>query len=404
MSSRVPGGVRALAVVSFFNDFASEMVYPLLPAFISRLGGGAIALGVLDGAADLTSALVKWWSGRISDRPGWRGPLIFGGYLVAVVIRPVISISAAAWQVIGLRVTDRIGKGLRTPPRDALIADITPPGARGSAFGFHRAADHLGAVVGALAAWLLLSGGMTVPAVIRWSVVPGLVALAVLAVLLRRSHASRERSRESGTPGPARSTVAVDATGRVYWAPVIALAALTLARVPEALLLLRLQDLGVAVATIPLLWGALHVVRSAASYPGGRLADRYGSRRLVAGGAVLAAAVMAGLALASSPAAGATVFLVFGLVAGLTESAERSLVAALSPRRTGRGFGGYHALTGLAALPAAVGFGIVYERIGGAAALGISAVALVVAIVGWMAVTSRESGDLSGGAASPRSH
>jgi MFS family permease len=382
LSGRVPGGVRALAVVSFFNDFASEMVYPLLPAFVSRLGGGAIALGALDGAADLTSALVKWWSGRISDRAGWRSPLIFGGYLLAVLIRPVMSLSAAAWQVVGLRVVDRVGKGLRTPPRDAFIADITAPGARGAAYGFHRAADHLGAVIGALAAWLLLSRGMTVPGVIRWSVVPGVVALAVLAVLLRRS-------RATSAAGPAPSSPVEEATGRVYWGPVIALAALTLARVPEALLLFRLQELGVAVATVPLLWGALHVVRSAASYPGGRLADRFGPRRLVAGGTMLAAAVMAGLAVAESAALGAAVFLVFGLVAGLTESAERSLVAALSPRRPGRGFGGYHALTGVAALPAAVGFGLLYQRMGGTAALAGSAVALSVAVAGWIALSGR---------------
>ena len=388
MSARVPGGVRALAVVSFFNDFASEMVYPLLPALVSRLGGGAIALGALDGAADLTSALVKWWSGRLSDRPGWRAPLIFGGYLIAVAIRPVISIAAAAWQVIGLRVVDRIGKGLRTPPRDALIADLTPSGARGAAFGFHRAADHFGAVIGALAAAALLAAGMTVPAVIGWSVVPGLAALAVLALLFRRARTTnagdtiRDRRAAAGPVGE-------DATGRVWWGPVIALAALTLARVPEAILLLRLQDLGVAVAAIPLLWGALHVVRSASSYPGGRLADRYGSRRLVAAGAFLAAGVMAGLAVARTPGVGAVVFLCFGVVAGLTEAAERSVVAALSPQRIGRGFGGYHALTGLAALPAALGFGYVYERSGAAAALTVSAVALIAGIIGWMGVTAR---------------
>ncbi|MGE5926235.1 MAG: MFS transporter [Gemmatimonadota bacterium] len=400
MSPRVPGGVRALAAVSFFNDFASEMVYPLLPAFVARLGGGAIALGALDGAADLTSALVKWWSGRRSDRPGWRAPLIFGGYFLAVVIRPVISISAAAWQVIGLRVMDRIGKGLRTPPRDALIADLTPRGARGAAFGFHRAADHLGAVIGALAAAALLAGGMPVPAVIGWSVVPGVAALLVLGVLLRRSRATdaRHATRDQGmTPGPLRE----DATGRVYWGPVTALAALTLARVPEALLLLRLQDLGVAVAAIPLLWGALHVVRSASSYPGGRLADRYGSRRLVAAGAFLAAGVMAGLALAPTPGVAAAVFLLFGIVAGLTEAAERSVVAALSPRRVGQGFGGYHALTGLAALPAALGFGFVYARIGGSAALAVSAVSLVAAFAGWIVVTHRSDAGLSRDSAGP---
>lgn len=378
MSGRVPGGVRALAVVSFFNDFASEMVYPLLPAFVSRLGGGALALGALDGAADLTAALVKWWSGRISDRPGWRAPLIFGGYLLAVLIRPVISLAGAAWQVVGLRVVDRVGKGLRTPPRDAFIADLTPLGSRGAAYGFHRAADHLGAVIGALAAWFLLSGGMAVSSVIRWSAVPGLIALAVLAALLR---GGRPRAAAPVEAPPAR-----DATGRVYWGPVVALAALLLTRLPEALLLLRLQELGVAIATLPLLWGALHVVRSAASYPGGRLADRFGPRLLVAAGGVLAAAVMAGLALASSAAVAAGVFLAFGLVAGLTESAERSLVAALSPRRTGRGFGGYHAVSGLAALPAALGFGLIYERAGGRPALVASAVGISAALVAWMVV------------------
>ncbi len=397
MSTRVPGGVRALAVVSFFNDFASEMVYPLLPAFVSRLGGGAIALGALDGAADLTSALVKWWSGRVSDRPGWRTPLIFGGYFVAVVIRPVISVSAAAWQVIGLRVMDRIGKGLRTPARDALIADLTPSGGRGAAFGFHRAADHLGAVVGALAAAALLAGGMSVPAVIGWSAVPGLAALLVLALLLRRSRAAEARGRirdHGAVPGLLRD----DATGRVFWGPVVALAALTLARVPEALLLLRLQDLGVAVAAIPLLWGALHVVRSASRYPGGRLADRYGTRRLVGAGALLAAGVMAGLAAARTPGVAAGVFLLFGVVAGLTEAAERSVVAALTPRRVGRGFGGFHALTGLAALPAALAFGFVFERVGGRAALALSAGGLVAAFAGWMAVTGSSESDLPGDA------
>ena len=384
MSDRVPGGVRALAVVSFFNDFASEMVYPLLPAFVSRLGGGAIALGALDGAADLTAALVKWWSGRISDRPGWRAPLIFAGYLLAVVIRPVISLAGAAWQVVGLRVVDRVGKGLRTPPRDAFIADLTPLGSRGAAYGFHRAADHLGAVVGALAAWLLLSGGMSVPSVIRWSAVPGLIALAVLAALLRGAGRPPVAAAAEAPPG-------VDATGRVYWGPVIALAALMLARLPEALLLLRLQELGIAISTLPLLWGALHVVRSAASYPGGRLADRVGPRRLVAAGGVLSAAVMTGLALAGSAAVAASVFLAFGLVAGLTESAERSLVAALSPRRTGRGFGGYHAVAGLAALPAAVGFGLLYQRLDGTTALAASGVALAVCVAGWMAVSARSA-------------
>jgi MFS family permease len=382
VSGRVPRGVRFLALVSFFNDFASEMVYPLLPALVSRLGGGALALGALDGAAELTSAAAKWVSGGLSDRRGWRKPLILGGYLVAVLVRPLIAFAGAAWQVVGLRVADRVGKGLRTPPRDAFIAELTPNESRGRAYGFHRGADHLGAVLGSVAAWLLISRGMEVPQVISWSVVPGIAAVAILAITLKHERTASEKRPNSGREAVEERTEG----GRVFWVPVITLAALTLARMPEALLLLRLQERGVAVATVPLLWGALHVVRSAASYPGGRLTDRFGPRLMVAAGGGLAAAVFGGLAMARSATAGALVFLAFGLVAGLAESAERKLVTELAPRRTGRGFGAYHAVTGLAALPAALAFGWIYQRAGGSVALGVSAAASVAATLAWLSL------------------
>jgi MFS family permease len=381
---RVPATVKGLSLVSLFNDFASEMVYPLLPAFISRtLGGSAALIGALDGAADLTSALLKWVSGRLADRPGWRRPLILWGYATAVLVRPVISIASAAWQVVGFRVIDRVGKGIRTPPRDALIAEVTPLAVRGRAFGFHRAADHFGAVVGSLAAWYLLRSGADVRRVIEWSIVPGLVAFVVLAIILRRRGAVAEQ------PAAARR---VDAEGRVFWAPVIALALLVLARVPEALMLLRLQDLGVSVVTIPLVWAALHVVRSSGSYPGGRLTDALGPRWTVAAGAVLFALVVGALGLPLRTAVAVAVFLAFGLVAGLTESAERAMVAKLAPVKTGRGFGAYHALTGLAALPAGVFFGELYQRLGGGIAFGVSAGAVLLAAFAWTAVAPRTNG------------
>lgn len=378
----VPAKVKGLALVSLFNDLASEMVYPLLPAFVTRtLGGSAVALGALDGAADLASAALKWASGRLADRAGWRRPLILLGYLTAVLIRPLTAVAGAAWQVVGFRVLDRVGKGIRTSPRDAMIADIAPAAARGRAFGLHRGADHLGAVLGSLAAWYFLRTGAEVRQVIGWSLLPGLVALGALAVVLRG------REGEGGRPG------AEDAGSarRVFWAPVLALAALTFCRIPEALLLLRLQDAGVSVALVPLVWAALHVVRSAGSYPGGRLSDRIGPRLTVAaGGLVFAAAVGAmGLPLGASGVVAA--FLGFGLVAGFTESAERSLVARLSPAHSGTGFGAYHALTGLAALPAALAFGEIYRRAGGPAALGVSAAAMLLAVGGWLAVSPREA-------------
>jgi MFS family permease len=380
---RVPPAVKGLSLVSLFNDFASEMVYPLLPAFVTgTLGGGAALLGLLDGAADLTSSVLKVVSGRLADRPRWRGPLILAGYATAVLVRPLIAVSSAAWQVVGFRVVDRVGKGIRTPPRDALIAAVTPAAARGRAFGFHRGADHLGAVVGSLAAWYLLMRGADVRRVIEWSVVPGVVAFVVLAFVLRRTPAGT-------APSTGDHPVMTDAGGRVFWAPVVALTALTFFRIPEALLLLRLQDAGVEVALVPLVWAGLHVVRSASSYPGGLLSDRLGPRTMVAAGGLLFAAVVAALGAAVRPASAVSIFLGLGLVAGLTESSERTMVARLAPVRTGRGFGLYHALTGVAALPAAVVFGWIYQSVGGPVALVTSSAGMALAVAAWLIASPR---------------
>ena len=386
MTAPIPRAVKGLSLVSLFNDFASEMVYPLLPAFVTTtLGGGAAILGLLDGAADLTSAALKVVSGRLADRPRWRGPLILLGYATAVLVRPLMAVAGAAWQVVSFRVVDRVGKGLRTPPRDALIAAVTPPAQRGRAFGFHRGADHFGAVVGSLAAWFLLSRGVDVRRVIEWSVVPGVMAFLILAAVLRGT----------AIPDAGRAPAAsmADAGGRIFWAPVLALALLTFVRLPEALLILRLQDSGVRVALVPLVWAGLHVVRSGSSYPGGWLSDRLGPRGTVAAGGLLFAVVAGTLAGSLPPLAAVAAFLAFGLVAGLTESAERAMVARLAPARTGRGFGLYHALTGLAALPAGLLFGWLYQSRGGPAALMVSAAATMVGAIAWLAVSPRNHGN-----------
>ena len=384
-SSAVPPTVKGLSLVSLFNDFASEMVYPILPAFVTGpLGAGPLALGLLDGAAELTAAALKVVSGRLSDRPRWRAPLILGGYATAVLVRPLIAVAGAAWQVIGFRIIDRAGKGLRTPARDALIAGVTPPEVRGRSFGYHRAADHLGAVLGSIAAWYLLAQGMGVREVIGWSALPGVLAFLVLAFLLRGVPAPAGRSRTNGEDP-------TDAAGRVFWAPVVVLAALTFFRLPEALLLLRLQDQGVGVAAVPLVWAGLHVVRSAGSYPGGWISDHLGPRATVAAGGLLFAAVALAFGSRLSPAGAVAVFLLLGPVAGLTESAERSLVARLAPVRTGRGFGIYHALIGLTALPGGLAFGALYQSAGGPTALCASALGMVVAVCLWLVVTRAEA-------------
>ena len=399
---RLPGPVKGLSLVSLFNDFASEMVYPVLPAFITGpLGGSALALGTLDGAADLTAALLRWVSGRLADRRGWTKPLILAGYGVAILVRPLISVASAAWQVVGFRVIDRVGKGLRSPARDGLIARVTPPVLRGRAFGFNRAADHLGAVLGSLVSWVLLQSSMGVRDVIGWSAVPGLVAVLVLVFALKGVNGTRKSvngqrstvngksmSGRAGRPVD-RSPFTVDAFGKDYWLPAGALVLLTVTRLPETLLLLRLQQLGIPVAVIPLAWAGLHVVRSGSAYPGGWLTDRLGARWTY----VLGAAVYVGVALllAGRPAEGAALvgFLLLGLVAGFTEPAERVVVGWLAPIRPGRGFGDYQAVAGMAALPAGILFGWIYAAAGAPFALLGSAALLTGAAMLWLWVGPR---------------
>ena len=377
--SSIPPTVKGLALVSLFNDFASEMVYPLLPAYvIGTLGGTATTLGALDGAADLTAAVTKWISGRLADRRGWQKPLILLGYASAILVRPLMAIASAAWQVVGFRVLDRVGKGLRTPPRDALIAEITPTGSAGEGLRPPSGGRSLRLHPRARC-W---PGGCSRK---RWTSARCCSGV-LFPVSLRCWSLSSTLRRTTSREPVAAPTASVDATGKTFWAPVLALAALVLCRLPETLLLLRLQDVGVPVAMIPLVWAGLHVVRTASSYPGGWLTDRIGQRSLVAAGGLLFAAGAFAMGLNAGVGPAVTAFLTLGLVAGLTESAERALVARLAPRRTGRGFGAYHGVTGLAALPAAVGFGALYQHAGAPVALRVSAATMVVAVLFWLTV------------------
>jgi MFS family permease len=339
------------------------MVYPLLPALVTRgLGAGALALGALDGIADAASAVVKVVAGRLGERRAWSRPLIVGGYALAAVTRPLMGLSAAAWQVVTLRAADRMGKGARNPPRDTVIADAVDGSLRGRAFGFHRAMDHAGAMIGPLVASALIALLAWTPRrVIVWSVVPGAVAVILAALALRRPPPAAAESPPAAPPSPIG----------VPPVPLVVLILLfAFARLPETLLLLRLQERGVPIAAIPVMWALLHVVRSGASYPGGWVADRIGPARAMLGGWAVYATVCVGLALTVSAVAAAAWLLAYGLVAAATESPERMFVAAWGGRATrGRRFGLYHAGVGLAALPGGLALGALYQWRGGTAAL-----------------------------------
>src|SRR6266446_2760379 len=392
-SSPLPPQVKLFGWVSLLNDFASEMIYPLLPAFITGvLGGGAQALGALDGAAEFAAAFVKLGAGRLADRARLRGPMIVLGYFIAVVVRPVIAVTGAAWQVIGLRVVDRLGKGLRTPPRDALIADVTPVELRGRAFGLQRGMDHAGAVLGPILAWwLLASGTANVRAVIGWSIAPGVLVL-VLASWAVRHGGGRRRLEEvgggsdrAGQPSPTSPNLRQPA----QVSPLLAISFFYLLRMPDTLIILRSQELGVPVAVVPLLWAAVHVVRSSSSFVGGAATDRLGPARTMWAGWLVYALLAAGMARAGTVGAAWGLFLALGLVSGLTESPERALVARLAGTHQGSGFGVYHGITGFAALVGGVVLGSVFQRYGAGPAFLASAAGGLGLVLVWPLVAAR---------------
>lgn len=379
--------MRGLSIVSGLNDTSSEMVYPLLPALVvTTLGGSATALAALDGLADLTAALLRLPAGRLADHPPRRRRLVLVGYGIAVAARSMIALATSVGAVIGLRMTDRVGKGIRSPGRDAMLAEAVPTSQRGRAFGYHRAFDHGGAVVGSLLGWFLLQiGGMTPREVIGWSVVPGLLAVAALVWTLRYASGA-DAPRVPPPPAPFAVT---GPPSPAFWPPVLAITLLVVSRLPETLLLLHLQREGVALALIPLAWGGLHVVRSVAAYPAGRVVDAIGERWVVALSGACAAGSAWLLASALTPVALLGAFLLFGLVTGVGEPAEKSLVARLAPKGAGRAFGETQALTGVAALGAALAFGALVDRAGTGDALVVSSALGAVATLIWLVMTRR---------------
>lgn len=364
LRSALRGNVLWLSIVSLFTDLSSEMIYPLLPYFLTTtLGAGPAFLGMVEGIAETTASLLKLASGWFSDRVGRRKPLVLAGYVIASAARPLIAIAMAPWQVLAIRFTDRVGKGIRTAPRDALLAESVDARVRGAAYGFHRGADHAGAVLGPLAASavLLLAPGQY-RLVFALAAIPAIVSVFILWARVRETTATKvePKARFEGFRGLPRS---------FHWFLLIVVL-FTLGNATDAFLLLRAQQLGVSLAMIPMLWAALHVSKMVWSVPGGRLADRFGPRMAIAAGWLLYAAVYAGFAFATAEWHVWALFVTYGLFYGLTESPEKALVAALAPpARRGAAFGAYHFAVGVAALPASVIFGLLWQQYGSALAL-----------------------------------
>lgn len=370
-------------MVSLLTDTASEMVIPLLPVFITGdLGAGPLAVGWIEGAADAVASLLKLASGRWSDRLGRRRPFVLAGYALSTVSRPLVAIATSAWHVFAVRVADRTGKGLRSSPRDALLAACVPAAQRGTAFGLHRAMDHAGAVLGPVIAYAFLTGWANDLRALFWlSAVPGVAAVLAVVVAVREAPASATPPVVARAHPPAHPPAADAPPGRLLGV-LVPVGLFTLGNASDVYLLLQASESRAPLATLPLLWMALHLVKAAASVPGGKLADAVGRRRVIAIGWLVYAAVYLGFALAHSRAAVWGLFVAYGLYHGLTEGAERALVADLAPAaRRGTGFGWYHVVVGFGGLAASALFGTIWQYAGSAAAFSTSAGFAVAAVV-----------------------
>jgi MFS family permease len=412
---RIPSTVVTLGFVSLFTDIGSEMIYPLIPIYVALLGSGAVALGIIEGLAESTSSLLKLVTGILSDKIRRRRLFILAGYGLSGIARPLMSIAAGPVFIAMIRVADRIGKGIRTAPRDALIADSVDEESRGKAFGFHRAMDHLGAVVGPAFAILTIyliirfNDGITPLDALKTSfavsAVFGILAAGTIALFLReQSHKTKKNDHVDfslsrfdrnfifylavtllftlGNSSDAfllfRAEEIIRRGGMLDALSEIPLLSSVLAGFPEG----DARGMAISILLLPLLWSFFHIIKSVFSTPFGALSDKIGRKKVLSAGWIIYAFVYAGFACLDYVPEYLQLFVILVLFAvyavycAMTEGAQKAFVADIVPPESmGRAFGLFNFSIGLGALPASIIFGIVYRYLGAAAAFG-SGVAL----------------------------
>lgn len=375
--------------VSLFTDMATEMIYPLLPIFLTKvLGAGAMSLGVIEGVAEAANSVLKVVSGQLADRTGRPRRLMLIGYVISSAMRPLIGVAASWTQVLAIRFADRLGKGIRGAPRDAMLADFAPPGQRGRVYGFHRAMDHSGAVVGPLIASLFLyfypEHYRTLFAL---TIIPGIVVILIILLIPERDSVA-SGSVASGSSRKLHSSQSAPTQISTSLKKALAVIGLFgLGNASDAFLLLRLSDVGLSAFWIPILWSGLHVVKVISSIAGGEVSDRLGRRHTIAAGWLFYGAVYAAFAFTTSSAALIAVFLAYGVYFGLTEGVEKAWVADMASRETrGAAFGYYNATIGVSALLASIAFGLIWTRVSPEAAF-MTGAALAAAATGLLYLT-----------------
>jgi MFS family permease len=375
-------------LVSFFMDVSSEMIYPLVPLFLaSVLGVNKSVIGLIEGIAEATASLLKVFAGWVSDRLGRRKALLVIGYGISAASRPGLALAGSWGQVLGMRFVDRFGKGVRTAPRDAIVADSTPVRELGRSFGFHRAMDQFGAVIGPGIAFLVLRAVPGAYRTVFWiAMIPAVVAVLVIVFFIRERRRPRAGAVAGGSEtgggtavGPAGGTAVLAVESRRLWqrlkrlrGPLLNYVVVTglfaLGNSSDVFLILRAQNLGVVAVLIPVLYMVYNLVYSGLSIPAGMMADRIGRRKVALLGYLVFALAYAGMALAGSAIAAWGMFLVYGVYMGIADGNGRAFLAELSPAdRKATAFGVYHSVVGFMTLPASVIAGLLWDRVSPAA-------------------------------------
>ena len=381
----MPQNVVAVSLVSLLNDTSSEIIYPLLPAFLAlSLGASPFAIGLIEGFAESVASLLKLVSGYLSDRFSSRKLPVFFGYALSAIIRPVLGFVTTWPQVLVVRMSDRVGKGIRGAPRDALIAESVSPEERGLAFGFNRAADNLGAVFGPIAGFLLLffiASNSENPTILEYQKVFLFASIPVVAALVIIVFFVREKgpAAEHLAGPPSLSLKGFDPNFKRY---LFVIALFTLSNSTDAFLLLRANDAGIPPVLLPLLWVSLHVSKVVSSLVAGDLSDRIGRKTLIIAGWVVYALVYAGFAFVVSPWQCWGLFIIYGTYFGLTEGVEKAFVADMVPAgKRGTAYGFYNLAYGITVFPASLLFGLAWDKYGAASAFLASAAVSIVAIL-----------------------
>ena len=381
---RLPASIWALGFVSLLMDISSEMIHSLLPVFmVTVLGTSMWAIGLIEGAAEATAMIVKVFSGVLSDWWGKRKPLALLGYGLGAASKPLFALATTTGMVLTARLTDRIGKGIRGAPRDALVADIAPPGMRGAAFGLRQSLDTVGAFVGPLLAMgLMLLWANDFRAIFWVAVVPGFMAVALLLVGVKEP----ERAPGSGKRTNPISRANLKRLPPAYWRVVIIGGVFTLARFSEAFLLLRAIDFGVPLAFTPLVLIAMNVVYSLGAYPFGKLSDRVSHTALLGWGLVVLIAADVLLATSGHVEALWAGVALWGLHMAMTQGLLAAMVAGTAPADLrGTGFGFFNLLSGLALLLASTVAGVLWDQLGASVTFAVGAVfsLLALGLIGW---------------------